>query len=68
MKIIGKPYSGKPDVRFDEGELEIEPSAATPALDSTAIRYLSFRVVLPLVVFQFLPFCATFQTQISKSG
>lgn len=26
MKIIGKPYSGKPNVRFDEGELEIEPS------------------------------------------
>jgi len=24
-KMIGKPYSGKPDVRFDEGELEIEP-------------------------------------------
>jgi hypothetical protein len=26
MKIIGKPYSGKLNVRFDEGELEIEPS------------------------------------------
>jgi hypothetical protein len=24
--MIGKPYSGKPNVRFDEGELEIEPS------------------------------------------
>jgi hypothetical protein len=24
MKIIGKPYSGKLNVRFDEGELEIE--------------------------------------------
>jgi hypothetical protein len=23
MKMIGKPYSGKPNVRFDEGELEI---------------------------------------------
>ena len=23
-KMIGKPYSGKPNVRFDEGELEIE--------------------------------------------
>jgi hypothetical protein len=23
--MIGKPYSGKPTVRFDEGELEIEP-------------------------------------------
>jgi hypothetical protein len=26
MKMIGKPYSGKLDVRFDEGELEIELS------------------------------------------
>jgi hypothetical protein len=31
-KIIGKPYSGKPTVRFDEGELEIDLSATTPAL------------------------------------
>jgi hypothetical protein len=23
-KMIGKPYLGKPNVRFDEGELEIE--------------------------------------------
>jgi len=23
--MIGKPYSGKPNVRFDEGKLEIEP-------------------------------------------
>ena len=37
MKIIGKPYSGKPNLRFDEGELEIEPSATTPALYSTEI-------------------------------
>ena len=35
MKIIGKPYSGKPNVRFDEGELEIERTATTPALYST---------------------------------
>ena len=34
--MIGKPYSGKPNVRFDEGELEIEHSATTPALYSTA--------------------------------
>jgi hypothetical protein len=38
MKIIGKPYSGKPTVRFDEGELEIEPSATTPALYSTVLH------------------------------
>ena len=37
MKIIGKPYSGKLNVRFDEGELEIEPLATTPALYSTDI-------------------------------
>jgi hypothetical protein len=30
--MIGKPYSGKSNVRFDEGELEIEQSATTPAL------------------------------------
>jgi hypothetical protein len=36
MKIIGKPYSGKLNVRFDEGELEIGLSlATTPALYST---------------------------------
>ena len=33
--MIGKPYSGKLNVRFDEGELEIEPLATTPALYST---------------------------------
>jgi len=33
--MIGKPYSGKPNVRFDEGELEIELLATTPALYST---------------------------------
>jgi len=44
MKIIGKPYSGKPNVRFDEGELEIEPAATTPALYSTGTndRHISF--------------------------
>ena len=34
-KMVGKPYSGKPNVRIDEGELEIERSATTPALYST---------------------------------
>jgi hypothetical protein len=33
--MIGRPYSGKPTVLFDEGELEIEPSATTPALHCT---------------------------------
>ena len=40
MKITGKPYSGKPNVRFDEGELEIELSATTPALYSTEIIHI----------------------------
>jgi hypothetical protein len=35
MKIIGKLYSGKPNVQFDEGELEIGRSATTPVLYST---------------------------------
>ncbi len=48
MKIIAKPYSGKPNVRFDEGELEIEHLATTPALYSTgsvkmALRSSGFR-------------------------
>jgi hypothetical protein len=33
--MVGKPYSGKPNVRFDEGELEIELAATTPALYAT---------------------------------
>ena len=37
-KMIGKPYSGKPTVRFDEGELEIELLATTPALYSTELH------------------------------
>jgi hypothetical protein len=37
-KIIGKPYAGKLHVRFDEGELEIGPSATTPVLYSTEQR------------------------------
>jgi hypothetical protein len=35
--MIGKPYSGKPNARFDERELEIEHVATTPALYSTDI-------------------------------
>jgi hypothetical protein len=34
-KMIGKPYSGKKNVRFDEGALEIEHAATTPARYST---------------------------------
>ncbi len=32
--MIGKPYSGKPNVRFDEGELEIGQGLAVEALPS----------------------------------
>ena len=46
MKIIGKPYSGKPNVRFDEGELEIEHSATTPVLYSTVLRKKRFLILL----------------------
>ena len=31
-KMVGKPYSGKLNVRFDEGELEIEYGFAREAL------------------------------------
>jgi len=33
-KMIGEPYSGKPNVRFDEGELEIEPSRSLRQLST----------------------------------
>ena len=36
--MIGKPDSGKPTVRFDEGELEIGPKVTTPVLYSTGIN------------------------------
>jgi len=42
MKIIGKLYSGKPNVQFDEGELEIEPLATTPALYSTKTNRIKY--------------------------
>ena len=42
--MIGKPYSGKPNVRFDEGELEIELSATTPALYSTESLNMVFLI------------------------
>jgi hypothetical protein len=52
LKIVGKPYSGKPNGRFDEGELEIELLATTPALYSTEannpVSYSSF--LLPVIV------------------
>ena len=56
-KMIGKPYSGKPNVRFDEGELEIELSATTPALYSTVIHQFvifasdRFRPFLLILIF-----------------
>ena len=43
--MIGKPYSGKLNVRFDEGELEIEPSATTPALYSTCYIPVFFEII-----------------------
>jgi hypothetical protein len=46
MKIIGKPYSGKPNVRFDEGELEIELLATTPVPYSTEHKVKHISVYL----------------------
>ena len=37
-KMIGKPYSGKLNVRFDEGELEIELLAIVISLDCKNAR------------------------------
>jgi hypothetical protein len=39
--MIGKPYSGKPNVRFDEEELEIEHGWASEVLpdESGSNRY-----------------------------
>ena len=37
-KMIGKPYSGKLNVRFDEGELEIEHGYARAALSDERDR------------------------------
>jgi len=36
--MIGKPYSGKLNVRFDEGELEIEHGEAREALSDERDR------------------------------
>ncbi len=60
MKIIGKPYSGKPNVRFDEGELEIELSATTPALYSTASDKMALRLFAIIVVSSEVSFLAAF--------
>ena len=40
-KITGKPHSGKPNEGFDEGKLEIELLATTPALYSTGAEVLT---------------------------
>jgi hypothetical protein len=54
MKIIGKSrLSGrKPNVRFDEGELEIELLDTTPALYSTVLLNKQFLNPSPLQIFQ----------------
>ena len=38
-KMIGKPYSEKPNVQFNEGELEIEYTTTTPVLYSAVISF-----------------------------
>ena len=51
--MIGKPYSGKPTVRFDEGELEIELLATTPALYSTELcgELIKIYLLFPVTAF-----------------
>jgi hypothetical protein len=55
MKIIGKLYSGKPNVQFDEGELEIEPLATTPALYSTVTIVKALLVWINSALYSLFP-------------
>ena len=57
--MIGKPYAGKPHVRFDEGELEIEPSllrqlSTLPRYAGMAPRFKVNGIVLPTEPLLFL--------------
>jgi len=48
-KMIGKPYSGKPNVRFDEGELEIEPFgyyASSLLYSACSLRPVYYRKIM----------------------
>jgi len=49
-KMIGKPYSGKLNVRFDEGELEIGRLVTTPALYSTPY-FQTQQIQLPKIIY-----------------
>jgi hypothetical protein len=50
--MTGKPYSGKLNVRFDEGELEIEHSYYASSLLYPYINALRMRqVLLPFLKF-----------------
>jgi len=42
MNVIGKPYSGKPNVRFDEGAVETDP----PEADTAPLLYSTQRKLL----------------------
>jgi hypothetical protein len=44
--MIGKPYSGKPNVRFDEGELEIEPFGNY----ASSLLYCNQQALLPAII------------------
>jgi hypothetical protein len=46
-KMIGKPYSESRTYGVDEGELEIEHSATTPALYSTGYKVSRMSYFLP---------------------
>ena len=43
-KVVGEPYRGKPDVRFDEGEMETGPTE-NPLLARVNTHPLRFRAI-----------------------
>ena len=63
--MIGKPYSGKPDVRFDEGELEIEHGQASEALpdERGSNGYAVAKPLRQLSTLQFFSWCAVSETK-----
>ena len=60
--MIGKPYSGKPNVRFDEGELEIEPfgyyaSSLLYCLASAAIVLSRMPIIFKIICIILIKVC-----------
>ena len=58
MNVIGKPYSGKPNVRFDEGAVETEPkSHGATALLYQPIKTMTDRNILETKTKEFIKNC-----------